>query len=81
MRIKTLTNKQVKNAPYADATTIDCIKEGTIVAVNVKKVTEDSRGIKWYEIQNGYISEMFCEIIESKKEKENSEEEKTNSEE
>lgn len=86
MKIKTLTNKQIKDAPYAGATTIDCIKENTTVAVNSKKVIKDSRDIKWYELsRDRYISERFCQIVEETEETEEKgteeeQEEKTNSE-
>ena len=66
MKLKTLTNKQIKEVPEANALTLDVIEAGEIVEV-IGEAIKDGRGVDWYKLGNGYISAMFCDVLDDKK--------------
>lgn len=66
MRLKTRTNKQIKEVPEANALTLDVVEAGEIVEV-IGEAIKDGRGVDWYKLENGYISVMFCDVLDDEK--------------
>lgn len=65
MKLKTLTSKQIKDMPIANALTLYSIEANTVIEPTGKPIKDD-RGVDWYKLKDGYISVMFCEELDEK---------------